>query len=55
MEAETPGDTRSDAQALVDTLAASLAEVEGEMIGSTLSDAQPPVETIADTVSEVAP
>ena len=40
MEAETLGDTLSDAQAVVDTLVASQAEVEAETLGDTLSDAQ---------------
>ena len=49
MEAETLGDTLSDAQALVATLADSLAEVEAEALGDTLSDAQAMVDTVADS------
>ena len=47
-EAETPGDTRVDAQALVDTLADSLAEVETETQGDTLSNAQALVDRLAE-------
>ena len=47
--------TRGDAEALVDTLADSLAEVDVEMLGETLSDAHALVESLADTVGEVAP
>ena len=39
MEAEKLGDTRNDAQALVDTVADSEAEVEAETLGDTLIDA----------------
>ena len=48
MEAETVGDTLSDAQALVDRLADSLAEVEADTLGDTLSNAQALVDTLAD-------
>ena len=44
----------SDAQALHDTLADSLAEVDAETLGDTLSDAHPMVETLADMVEEKA-
>ena len=54
MEAEKPGDTRDDPQALVDTLADSLPEVEIETLGDTLSDGQAPVERLTHTVAEVA-
>ena len=63
MEAETPGDTRVDAQAFVDTVADSLAEmeaklavslpeVEGETLIDTLSLAQPLVDTLADFLAD---
>ena len=39
MEAETPGDTPGDGQALVDNVAAALPEVEVETLGETLSEA----------------
>ena len=41
------GDTLSHSQALVDTLADSLADLEAETIGNTLSDAQVMVDTLA--------
>ena len=44
----------SDAQALHDTLADSLAEVDVETLGDTLTDAHALVVTLADTVAEVA-
>ena len=53
MEAETVGDTLSDAQALVDRLADSLSEVEGETLGDTLSDAQALVHTMDDSQAKV--
>ena len=53
MKAETPGDKRSDAQALVDTLADLQAEVEAEMLDDKLSNAQALVETLADSPVEV--
>ena len=37
VETETVGDTRGDAQALVDTMADSLAEVEAETLSDTVS------------------
>ena len=40
MEAETLGETVSDAQAVFDTLVASQAEVETETLGDTQSDMQ---------------
>ena len=46
--------TRDDAQALVDSLADSRAEVDVEMLSDTLSDAHALVETLADTIEEVA-
>ena len=49
MELETLGDKLSDAQALVATLADSLAEVEAETLGDTLIDAQAMVDTVADS------
>ena len=54
MEADWLGDKLSDAEALVDTLGDSVAEVEAERLGDTLSDAQAQVETLADTVGDVA-
>ena len=54
MEAKTIGDTRDDAQALVDTMAYSLAELEEETLGDTLRDAQALVKTLADTIAEKA-
>ena len=42
------GDTLSDAQALVEKLADSLAEVKKESLGDILSDAQALVDTVAD-------
>ena len=39
VEAETPGDTRGDAQALLDTVATSPPELEAETLGDTLTDA----------------
>ena len=48
MKAETPGDKQSDSQALFETLADPLAEVEAETVGDTLSDAQALVDTLAD-------
>ena len=55
MEAETLGETLSYAQALVDTLPDSLAEVDVETLGDTLSDAHALVESLADTMAEVLP
>ena len=55
VEEESQGDTRGDAQALLDTVADSLAEVDVETLGDTLSDAHALVESLADTVAEVAP
>ena len=55
MEAETVGDTRGDGQALVDTMADSLAEFEAETVGDTLSDAHALGMSLADTIAEVAP
>ena len=48
MEAETLGDQLNDAQALVDKVANSIAEVESDTLGDTLSDAQAMVDTLAD-------
>ena len=57
MEDETLGETRGDvdAEALVDTLADSLVEVEDETLGDTRGDvdAEALVNTLADTPSEV--
>ena len=53
MEAETLGDTLSDAQALIDKVADSLAEVKVDTLGDTLSDVQALVETVADSLAEV--
>ena len=47
MEAETLGDTRGDAQALVDTMADSIGELEEDTLGDTLSDASTLVDTLA--------
>ena len=55
MEAETLGETLSYAQALIDTLPDSLAEVDVETLGDTLSDAHTLVELLADTVADVVP
>ena len=55
MVAETLGDTRGDAEALVQMVADLLAEMEAEALGGTLSDAHAVVESVADTVPEVAP
>ena len=54
MEAENLGDTRGDAQALVDTMADSLAELEEDTLGDTLSDGQTLLKTLADTIAEEA-
>ena len=51
--AETPGDTLNDAQALVDTLADSVAEVEAEAAGDTVSDSEALVDTLANSLAEV--
>ena len=48
MEAETLGDTRSNAKALVDALADSQAEVEAETLDDTLIDSQALVKTLPD-------
>ena len=48
MEKETLFDTLIDAQALVHTLADSLAEEEAETLGDTLRDAQTLVDTLPD-------
>ena len=57
MEAETLFDTPGDveAEALVDTLADTLAEVEAEALGDTLGDfeAEAPVDILADTLAEL--
>ena len=50
-EVETPGDTRGDAQALVDTLAESQGEVAAEMLRDNLSDAQELLNTMADSLA----
>ena len=55
MVAETLGDTRCDAEALVQMLADLLAEMEAEALGGTLSNAHAVVESVAYTVPEVAP
>ena len=55
MEAEKLADTRNDAQALVDTVADSEADVEAEMLGNTLNDAHALVEPLVSTIAEVAP
>ena len=51
MEGEKLGDTRGDAQALVHTMADSLAELNAETVGDTLSDAHALVKSLADTVA----
>ena len=53
MEDETPGDTRGEAQELVDTLGDTLPEVEAGTPGDTRGDAQALVKLLADTVAEV--
>ena len=53
MEAETVGDTLSDAQTMVDTLAYSVAEVAKRSKGDTRRAAQALVDTLADTLAEV--
>ena len=55
MVAETLGDIRGDAQALVNSVADSLAEVEAETLGDTLSDARALIESLAETVAELSP
>ena len=55
METETLGDTRGDAEKLVQMVADLLAEMEAEALGGTLSDAHALVESVADTLAEVAP
>ena len=55
MEAETLGETLSYAQALLDTLPDSLAEVDVETLGDTLSDAHALVELLGATIGEVLP
>ena len=45
--------TLSDAQALVDTMADSLAELEAARLAATLSDAQALVDTLGDSQGEV--
>ena len=52
MEAETLGDTLSDAQALGHKLADSIAEVEAETLGDTLSDAQEMVDMLPETLAD---
>ena len=47
MEAETLGDTLSDAQAVVDTLSDWVADMEAEMVREKLSDAQAMVDKLA--------
>ena len=47
------GDTLSDAQALVETLADSVAEVEDETPGDTRGEAQPPVDKRVSSLAEV--
>ena len=49
IEAETLGDTLSDAQTVVDTLVALQAVVEAETLGDTQSDMQAMVDTVADS------
>ena len=46
MEAETLGEKLSDAQALVDTLADYVGEVEAETLGETLTDAKALLDTL---------
>ena len=55
VEDETPGDTRGEAQELVDTLGDTLPEVEAGTPGDTRGDAQALVKLLADTVAEVGP
>ena len=51
MEAEKLRDTRGDAQALVDTMADSLSELNAETVGDTLSDVHALVTSLDDTVA----
>ena len=46
------GNTHSNAQALVDTLVDSLAEVEAAAIGDTLSDAQQMVDMLPESLAD---
>ena len=55
MEAETLGGTRSDAQALVYTLADTLAEVQVVALGVTLGHTEELIDTLADSLAEVRP
>ena len=55
MEAETLVDTRGDTQALVDTVADSLANAEAESLGDTLRDGNALVKSLSDSPAEVAP
>ena len=48
------GDTLSDANALIETLAHTVAEVDAETLGDTLSAAHPMVQTLAYMVAEKA-
>ena len=48
----TLGETVGNAQALFDTLADSLAEVEADTLGNTGGDAKALVDTLADTLAE---
>ena len=49
----TLGNTQSDAHALVDTLAYTLAEVQSVTLGNTQSDAHAVMDTMADTVADL--
>ena len=53
MEAETVGDTLSDAQTMFDTLAYPVAEVAKKSEGDTRRAAQALVDSLADTLAEV--
>ena len=47
------GDTRGDAQALVDTLAYTLGEVETVTLGDSVDDAHSLNDALADALAEV--
>ena len=53
MQGERLREKLSDAQALVNKLADSLAEVEAETLSDTLSDAQALIDTLANLEAEV--
>ena len=53
MEEKSLGDTQGGAQALLDTRADKVAELEAVTPGDTLGDACALVDTLADTVQEM--